>query len=256
MPESQKPIQLAVTIMAAGKGTRMKNPDMAKVMYLINEKPMVGYVVELASKLQSRRTLLIVGWQMQSIIDYFATTTLKVEYVEQAEQLGTGHALMQTIEPLKDFDGDILVLSGDVPLLTEKTAKALIGYHRATDAAATILTADIDDPSGYGRIVHNEDGSVKKIVEHKDAAKKELAIHEINSGIYVFKKERLFETLPKLSPSNVQGEYYLTDVFELFWKSDWRVSAVKAIDAVEVLGINDLKQLEEARLIMNARAAT
>jgi len=146
------------------------------------------------------------------------------------------------------------VLSGDVPLLTEKTAKALIGYHRATEAVATILTAELDDPTGYGRIVHNEDGSVKKIVEHKDASKKELAIKEINSGIYVFDKEKLFECLPLIKPNNIQKEYYLTDVFELFWKNNWRVSAVKAIDAVEVMGINDVHQLEKAQGLMSARA--
>jgi len=244
---------LAVTIMAAGKGTRMKNPEKAKVMYEICSKPMVEYVVDLASKLQANRTLLIVGWQKQLVTEHFAKLNYKVEFVDQNEQLGTGHAVLQTIEPLKDFEGDVLVLSGDVPLLTEKTAKALIGYHRATEAVATILTAELNDPTGYGRIVHNDDGSVKKIVEHKDATKKEVGIKEINSGIYVFNKTKLFECLPQLKPNNVQGEYYLTDVFELFWKNNWRVSAVKAIDAYEVMGINDLKQLEEAQKIMEAK---
>ncbi len=253
MPDSTKQTMLAVTIMAAGKGTRMKNPEKAKVMYEINDKPMVEYVVELASRLQAHRTLLIIGWQKQLVIEHFSKLNYKVEFVEQNEQLGTGHAVIQTIEPLKDFVGDVLVLSGDVPLLTEKTAKALIGYHRTSEAVATILTAELEDPTGYGRIVHNEDGSVKKIVEHKDASKKELTIKEINSGIYVFNKEKLFECLPLLKPNNVQGEYYLTDVFELFWKNNWRVSAVKAIDAVEVMGINDLKQLEEAQKMMEIK---
>jgi len=255
MPDPTKQELLAVTIMAAGKGTRMKNPEKAKVMYEISEKPMVEYVVELASKLLANRTLLIVGWQKQLVVEHFSKLSYKVEFVEQNEQLGTGHAVLQTIEPLKDFEGDVLVLSGDVPLLTEKTAKALIGYHRATEAVATILTAELNDPTGYGRIVHNDDGSVKRIVEHKDASKKDLTIKEINSGIYVFNKEKLFECLPLVKPNNVQGEYYLTDVFELFWKNNWRVSAVKAIDAIEVMGINDLKQLEEAQKIMEAKAS-
>ncbi len=254
MPDVTKEVQLAVTIMAAGKGTRMKNPEKAKVMYEINEKPMIEYIVNLASKLQAKSTLLIIGWQKELVMEHFSKLSYKVEFVEQNEQLGTGHAVLQTIKPLKDFIGDILVLSGDVPLLTEKTVKALIGYHRATEAVATILTADLDDPTGYGRIVHNEDGSVKKIVEHKDASKKELTIKEINSGIYVFSKDKLFECLPKLDPNNVQGEYYLTDVFELFWRNNWRVSAVKAIDSIEVMGINDLKQLEEAQKIMSAKS--
>ena len=255
MPEQLKSSQFAVVILAAGKGTRMKNPDMAKVMYAINEKPMVGYVVDLAAKLQANRTILVVGWQKDSVIEYIAKTFSGVEFIEQVEQLGTGHAVLQTMTALADFSGDLLVLSGDVPLLTEKTVKALIGYHRATDAVATILTAELDDPTGYGRIIHNDDGSVKKIVEHKDASKKELAISEINSGIYLFEKQKLFDCLQRLTPTNAQGEYYLTDVFELFWKEKWRVSAVKVLDAVEVMGINDLQQLEQARIIMTERVA-
>ena len=231
----------------------MNNPDMAKVMYEINGKPMVEYVVELAAVVQSARTLVVVGWQKQMVMDYLSEKIPTVEFVEQAQQLGTGHAVLETADVLKDFEGDVLILSGDAPLLTEKTAKALIGYHRTSQAVATILTADFDDPTGYGRIIHNEDGSVKKIVEHKDASKKELGIREINSGIYLFNKQKLFDCLRQLSPNNVQGEYYLTDVFEMFWKNNWRVSAVKAIDTIEVMGINDPTQLEFARSIIASR---
>jgi UDP-N-acetylglucosamine diphosphorylase/glucosamine-1-phosphate N-acetyltransferase len=252
--ENQKPPrQIAVVILAAGKGTRMNNPDMAKVMYEIQEKPMVEYVVELAANLQAQRTILIVGWKKEKVMEYIGKTYPAVEFIEQINQLGTGHAVQQTTDTLMNFDGDILVLSGDVPLLTEKTVRALLGYHRATDAAATILTAEVDDASGYGRIVHNDDGSVKKIVEHKDASKKELDIKEINSGIYIFEKGKLFECLANLKPNNVQGEYYLTDVFEDFWKREWRVSAVKVIDPIEVMGINDPEQLENARMFMAKR---
>ncbi len=254
MTDTSKPPLLAVVILAAGKGKRMNNPDMAKVMYEINGKPMVEYVVELATVVQSARTLIVVGWQKQMVMDYLSKKTPSVEFVEQAQQLGTGHAVLQTEDLLKDFEGDVLILSGDVPLLTEKTTKALIGYHRTSQAVATILTADIDDPTGYGRIIHNDDGSVKKIVEHKDASKKELGIREINSGIYLFNKQKLFDCLRQLSPNNVQGEYYLTDVFEMFWKNNWRVSAVKAIDTIEVMGINDPAQLEFARSIIASRA--
>jgi UDP-N-acetylglucosamine diphosphorylase/glucosamine-1-phosphate N-acetyltransferase len=255
MPEQPKAPQLAVVIMAAGKGTRMKNPEMAKVMYEIMGKPMVEYVVDLAAKLQAQRTLLIVGWQKESVKSHVAAVFPSVEFVEQNEQRGTGHAVMQTTAALEAFEGDLLVLSGDVPLLTEKTARALLGYHRASKATATILTAELSDPSGYGRIVRNSDDSVQKIVEHKDASKKELAITEINSGIYLFSKEKLFACLRDLKPTNAQGEYYLTDVFESFWKNKWLVSAVKVIDAIEVMGINDLAQLEEARRLMERRTA-
>jgi UDP-N-acetylglucosamine pyrophosphorylase len=250
-PLKQKP--LAVVIMAAGKGTRMNNPEMAKVMYDINDKPLVEYVVDVAVTLQAQRILVIVGWQKQLVIDYLSQRTPGVEFIEQNEQLGTGHAIMQTTAALSEFAGDVLVLSGDVPLLTEKTLHALLGYHSTSGACATILTAEVPDPAGYGRIVRNDDGSVKKIVEHKDASKKEQQIREINSGIYLFDREKLFDSLRRITPNNVQKEYYLTDVFELFWKNQWRVSAVKALDPVEVAGINNPEQLEEARRLMDAR---
>jgi UDP-N-acetylglucosamine pyrophosphorylase len=246
---------LGVVILAAGKGKRMKNPDMAKVMHQINDRPMVDYVLDLATTLKSERTILVVGWQKDAVIAHVKTLKGKVDFVHQVEQLGTGHAVLQTREALSGFDGDVLVLSGDVPLLTEKTLKALLGYHRATSAVATILTAELDDPTGYGRIIRNKDESVKKIVEHKEATEKEREIGEINSGIYVFDTVKLFEALEKITPENAQGEYYLTDVFEHFWKKEWKVSAVKALDPQEVMGINDVDQLEEARTIMASRGA-
>jgi len=252
--ELSKSTKLAVVILAAGKGTRMNNPDIAKVMYPMQGKPMVEYVTELAARLQADRTLIIVGWQKESLIAHISKVNPRVDFIEQPQQLGTGHAVLQTEKSLTGFEGDVLVLSGDVPLLTEKTVRALIGYHRTTGAVATILTAEIDDPGGYGRIVRNDDGSVKRIVEDKDASKKELAIKEINSGIYVFDKEKLFECLRLVKPDNAQGEYYLTDVFEFFWKNQYRVSAVKAIDSIEVIGINDPAQLDEARALMASRA--
>ncbi len=239
---------LAVVIMAAGKGTRMKNPNMAKVMYEIGGKPMVDQVVILSRKLKPSRILLIVGWQRNSIVSYFSEQK-DVEFVDQIEQLGTGHALMQTTEKLKDFDGDVLVLSGDVPLLTLKTLENLISLHRNDNAMATILTTELTNPTGYGRIIRNTDGKVVKIVEQKDANNEELKVVEINSGIYMFNKLKLFDALKHIKPTNTQGEYYLTDVFEYFWKNNWSVSAIKAQNTVEVMGINDLKQLEEARKI-------
>ena len=244
---------LAVVILAAGKGKRMQNPEMAKVMHVLHDKPMIDYVVDVALKLQPKRTLLVLGWQKQTVIENIAPRFATIEFVEQKEQLGTGHAVIQTKDSLQDFDGDVLVLSGDVPLLTEETVKALVGVHQTAEADATILTAEIPDPTGYGRIVRNKDGSVKKIVEQKDASKKELTIKEFNSGIYVFNKLKLFESLALIKPDNAQHEYYLTDVFEHFWKKEWHVAAVKAIDANEVMGINDMEQFEQANKVLASR---
>lgn len=238
---------LAVVIMAAGKGTRMKNPDTAKVMYVVDGKPMVQHVVDLALALGSERTVAIVGWQKESVIAQLAGARSGVECVEQSPQLGTGHAVMQAERALAGFRGDVLVLSGDVPLLTRTTASSLIGHHRETGAAATLLTAVLDDPSGYGRVLRGEGGEVVGIIEHKDATEEQRAIREINSGIYVFDRERLFEGLAHITPHNAQKEYYLTDVFHYFWRHGLAVQAVPSGDAREIMGVNTPEQLEEAR---------
>jgi UDP-N-acetylglucosamine diphosphorylase/glucosamine-1-phosphate N-acetyltransferase len=255
MTEPSAPRSLAVVILAAGKGTRMKNPEMTKVMYPIEGRPMVAYVVDLAERLGAARILLVVGWRKETVIEYFSAQAGRIAFVSQDNQLGTGHAVQQAAPALADFTGDVLVLSGDVPLLTEKTLRALLGYHRTTGAAATILTAEVEDPGGYGRIVKNKDESVRRIVEERDASPQEKKIKEINSGIYVFDREKLFGALAGITPDNAQGEYYLTDVFEIIVKSGLRISAVKCLDPAEVAGINDLVQLESARQTMLGRAA-
>lgn len=248
-----EPRPLAVVILAAGKGTRMNNPDIAKVMYTIGDRPMVGYVVDLARSVGAARVLLVVGWQKDSVVEYFSAAGGDITFVVQEEQRGTGHAVGQAREALADFDGDVLVLSGDVPLLTEKTLRALLGYHRTADARATILTAEVTDATGYGRIVRDEEDDVLRIVEEKDATSREKKIREINSGIYVFDKEKLFRGLEKLTTENAQGEYYLTDIFRSFRSNRWKIAAVKCIDPVEVAGINDPSQLESARRLMMGR---
>lgn len=240
--------------MAAGKGTRMKNPNLAKVMYELNGKPMIHYVVDLAYDLHASRVIVIVGHQREIVSAYVRKTHPDVECVLQDQQLGTGHAIQQSESTLKNFEGSVLVLSGDVPLLQRDAMEKLIAHHSGTGAVATILTADIEDPTGYGRIVRNADGSVKKIVEHRDASPEELAIREMNSGIYVFEKDKLFDGLSHIGVHNVQNEYYLTDVFEYFWKHGWRVSAVKAPHVDEIRGVNTVEQLEEARAVLEGRA--
>ncbi|MBX2991858.1 MAG: NTP transferase domain-containing protein [Bacteroidetes bacterium] len=244
---------LAVIIMAAGKGTRMNNPDMAKVMFPINGKPMVEHVVDLALKLEAQPVVVIVGWQKDSVIKHLKKfTSRKVECVEQNPQQGTGHAVMQAEYSLRNFEGDVLVLSGDVPMMTYETATSLIELHYSTGARATVLTAVLDDATGYGRILRNTDGSVFGIVEHKDATPEQREIREINSGIYVFDAKLLFESLKHITPTNAQKEYYLTDVFHYFWLHQYKVSASVAGNPLETQGINTVAQLEAARELMQS----
>ncbi len=238
---------LAVVVMAAGKGTRMKNPDVAKVMYPINGRPMIDYVVGLALRVHSARTVVIVGWQKETVVAHLRREAPSVRWVEQNPQLGTGHAVLQAEPELTDFTGDVLVLSGDVPMLSDKTVGMLLSAHRSHDAAATVLTTVLEDATGYGRILRDEEGRVVGIIEHKDATEKQRNIREINSGIYVFDKRYLFEGLRHITPDNAQKEYYLTDVFKYFWRNAIPVRAVKTEDPIEVEGINTFQQLEEAR---------
>ena len=246
---------LAVVVMAAGKGTRMKNPDIAKVMYPVGDRPMVEHVVRLAVGLQAERTVVIVGWQKDSVIEHLARAVPQVVCMEQTPQLGTGHAVMQAEKPLDGFQGDVLVLSGDVPLLRSATVRELVEAHRTSGAAATVLTTILDDASGYGRIIRDGSGRVTAIVEQKDATPEQLKLREINTGIYVFRRDSLFEGLAHISPNNAQKEYYLTDVFGYFWKHTLPVSAVVCHDPLEVRGINTLVQLEEARVALAARGS-
>jgi len=239
--------KLAVVIMAAGKGTRMNNPAKAKVMYTVAEKPMIEHVVDLALHLDSERTVVIVGWKKETVVDHLEKAGKPVVCVEQSPQLGTGHAVMKSEKALEGFTGDVLVLSGDVPLLRGETARALLRTHRESHAAATVLTAVMDDPTGYGRVVRDSRGHVVGIVEQKDASEQEREIKEINSGIYLFDKERLFDGLRHITPHNAQKEYYLTDVFQYFWRNGFPVRAVPANHPLEIRGVNTVQQLDEAR---------
>ena len=239
--------------MAAGQGKRMNDPSRAKVMYEIDGKPMIHYVAGLAMALGAGRIVVIVGHQRQAVTEYLAKSHPSVVCAVQDPQKGTGHAAMQSEAALKAFSGSVLVLSGDVPLLTKSTMQRLLHHHFETGAVATILTSNMSDPTGYGRIIRNSDGSVKRIVEHRDASEEERNVREINSGIYVFEKEKLFDGLGHIAPNNAQKEYYLTDVFEYFWKHQWTVSALVAEEEHEIHGINTVEQLDRARGILGSR---
>jgi len=245
--------KLATIIMAAGKGTRMKNSEKAKVMFEVCEIPMIEHVVRLAYDIHSTRVVVVVGFKRETVVEHVSKVAPSVEFAVQDPQLGTGHAIIQTEPLLGSYAGDVLVLSGDVPLLQEKTLNDLIRHHDESKAVATILTADLDDPTGYGRVIRNENGFVESIVEHRDATPDQLTVHEINSGIYIFDSKRLYEALAHITPHNAQNEYYLTDVFSYYWKQMLPVAAVKAQDHNEIRGINTIDQLLEAETVLITR---
>ena len=247
---------LAVVIMAAGNGTRMNNPAMAKVMFPIGDVPMIHHVVQLALDANAERIIAIIGHNRESVRAYLdGAFAGRVEFAEQVEQLGTGHAIMQAAPLLQDFDGDVLVLSGDVPLLGGESIRQLAEVHRESDATATVLTVIAPDPTGYGRVIRNADRSVARIVEHRDAAEDELAVGEINSGIYLFRAPHLLEALEHLGNDNAQGEYYLTDVFAWFAGEGRTIAAHTSDDFTEVQGINTIAQLDEVNQEFARRAS-
>ncbi len=233
---------LAVIIMAAGKGMRMKS-DLAKVMHPLHGRAMIHYVVETAQKLGASPIVIIVGHQKERVMAELDGQP--VRFAVQEPQLGTGHAIMCALPQLTPDNELVLILSGDVPLIRVETLKNLVGYHRQNGAAATVLTARTDQPKGYGRIVRQSSGHLAAIIEERDASEEIKRIDEINSGIYVFNVEDLRATLPKLQTDNDQKEYYQTDAVRLLASSGRIVAAFEG-DFREVRGINTVAELADA----------
>jgi len=234
--------KLAVVILAAGKGVRMQS-DLPKVFHKINDKPMLQYVIESVRSLQPALTLIVVGHKRELIVDYFKEWPIK--FVTQEQQLGTGHAVMQAEALLKDFQGTVLVLAGDVPLISSQTLRELIDFHEKNNAAITDLTAELDDAGSYGRIIRKANGEILKIVEKKDATPDELKIKEFNSGTFCFDSRYLFKALKQIKAENVQKEYYLTDTIEIARSMNLPVFAYKINDVIQVLGVNTRDELLE-----------
>lgn len=240
---------LVTVILAAGKGTRMKS-KLPKVLHKAGGKSMVQHVIDAAKAAGAKRNIVVTGFGGDMVR---AAIGEQAEFVEQKEQLGTGHAVLQTADLLKEENGTVMVLCGDTPLLTGELLKKLYDEHVAAKAKATVLTAIMPDATGYGRIIRKADGSVEKIVEHKDATEAERQVKEVNSGIYCFAAKDLFVALKQVTNDNAQGEYYLPDVLEILQKQGEKIWAVAADDYEATLGINSRLQLSGAEKILRRR---
>lgn len=241
-------MQLVAVILAAGKGTRMKSRR-PKVLHEIAGRPMLHYVLDVARRAGAGRVVVIAGCGFDEV----SRAAAGAEVVRQEPQLGTAHALLQAEPALRGFEGELLVLCGDTPLLTGATLEGLAMHHRRSGAVATVLTAWLDDPTGYGRVIRDGAGNVCRIVEHRDATEEELAVNEVNTGIYCFNSPLVFDYLRRVSPVNTQGEYYLTDVVGLMVGDGLRVASYQAPVADEVMGINDRIQLARAGEVLRRR---
>jgi len=237
----------AAVIMAAGKGTRMKS-KLPKVMHKLAGKPLIAHVFDTVQQIGIDKIILVLGHGREQVEAYFNG---RAQIVIQAEQLGTGHAVMQALPALQGVE-NVLVLSGDQPLFQTETLANLLNVHETEEAVATVLTARFENPYGYGRIVRSA-GVFERIVEEKDALPEERLISEINTGTYCFKVEELSKALVELTPQNAQGEYYLTGVFGVFRRSGAKISTALAEDPGEALGINSRVQLAEAERVLRQR---
>ncbi|UQZ34230.1 bifunctional UDP-N-acetylglucosamine diphosphorylase/glucosamine-1-phosphate N-acetyltransferase GlmU [Paenibacillus sp. PK3_47] len=236
-------------VLAAGQGKRMKS-KLYKVLHPVCGKPMVGHVVDTVKATGCQRTVVVVGHGAEKVKAYIGQDA---EYVLQETQLGTGHAVKQAKDLLGGEQGTTIVICGDTPLVTTETLEGIMALHEEKSAAATILTAVMEQPAGYGRIIRGEDGSVLKIVEQKDCTTEEAAVNEINTGTYCFDNAKLFAALEKVTNTNNQQEYYLTDVIGILRAQGDIVLGYQAHDAAESIGVNDRLALSEAEQLMRQR---
>ena len=234
---------LITVIMAAGKGNRMHS-DLAKVLHRLNGRPMIHYVLDTARALGSRRIIVIVGHQANTVRRELAGWP--VEFVVQEEQLGTGHAVHQAKPLLTGENGIVLVLAGDSPLIRPSTLEALILAHRHERAAASVLTAQVPDPTGLGRIIRDDAGRIDRIVEEKDATAEQRALLEINTSMYCFEPSLLIQALDHLTPQNMQGEFYLTDTIGILRRQGHRIADAEADTPQETIGVNTPEHLSAA----------
>lgn len=244
-------MKLKTLILAAGKGTRMKS-NIPKIIHKVNGTPMISKIINVLNSLNPEENILILGYKKEEVLKVVGEDS---SYVLQNEQLGTGHAVMQAKEKLKNYDGDVMILCGDTPLLKAETLKSLYDFHKSTNATTTILTSIYENPFGYGRIV-KEDGLVKAIVEEKEATQEIKKIKEVNAGVYCFNAQELFKALDKIDNNNEKGEYYLTDVIGIQVKEDKKVQSFILEDSQEILGVNSKVELAIANQVLRERKNT
>jgi UDP-N-acetylglucosamine diphosphorylase/glucosamine-1-phosphate N-acetyltransferase len=243
MEKAQTIKDLAVLILAAGKGTRMKS-DMPKVLHFLGGKPLLSYSLDLAQELGSERTMVVVGHQAGRVKEAFAGNP-GLLYVLQEPQLGTGHAVMAAAPELKDWQGPVLILCGDVPGLKAETCRRLLDRHLRNGEALTVLGMDLPDPAAYGRMVLDDQDRLTRIVEFRDASDEERAINLVNAGIYVGQARAMLEFLPRLATDNDQQEYYLTDLVEMMHGDGLKVGYAVCPDPLEVAGVNSKEELTD-----------
>jgi len=252
MSETIADTPLAVIVLAAGQGTRMKS-SLPKVLHSIGGRPLVGHVLATARSLAPTSILVVVRHERDMVASAVHDTAPDALVVDQDDVPGTGRAGEVALAQLGDFAGDILVLSGDVPLLDRDSLAALVHKHRGSGAAVTVMSAVVDDATGYGRVIRGASGDLERIVEQKDATPDEASVTEINVGVYVFRAAELRTHIALLGTANAQGEKYLTDVVGLLHDARLPVAVSTAADASAALGVNDRVQLSEAARILNAR---
>ena len=239
-----------VVVLAAGKGTRMRSA-VPKVLHLASGLPLIHHILDTAESINPQSIVVVVGHQAEQLEESIGKR-LGLVFAVQEPQLGTGHALLQTEPLLRGRRGTVVLLSGDVPLLRRETLQRLVRTHEDRSAAATVLTAVVDNPEGYGRIVR-DNGRIAAIVEHKDATPRERAVNEINSGVYAFDLAPLFDALRSIGSANAQGEYYLPDLVRIYRARGLTVETVTLDDPVEILGVNSRKELAEVSTILRSR---
>ena len=239
--------------MAAGISSRM-NADIPKVLHQVCGRPMLSYVLDACRRAGVVKIYVVVGYGGQHVKETFSTDS-DIIWVNQQQQKGTAHAVLCCKQYLADFDGQTLVLCGDGPLVRPQTLKTLIETYRAEKPALVLATATLDDPTGYGRIIRNENGNITGIVEHNDCTDEQLRISEINPSYYLFNNKILFEAIQKVKPDNVKKEYYLTDALSIIIAAGHKVTAIPAVRPEEAMGINDRAQLDRVNKIMRQRLA-